>query len=821
MKIGSRQTGRVLRWQVLISFCLFYQAVCETIDYSIPEEMEKGSIVGNIAKDLRLSIDKLSARKLRIISSVKKQYFTVNTENGNLCVDTRIDREEICGEVILCVLNYEALIENPLNIFHISVLIQDINDNSPIFTKNNIDFEISESSLPGASFPVGSAVDADVGINSLQNYYLSPSQYFKLLTKENSDGKKYAEVVLEKSIDRENQSIHHLILTAVDGGNPERTGTANIQILVTDVNDNAPEFSQGIYKVSVKESITKDSMVIQVKASDFDEGSYGQITYSFKNIPDRARQKFTLDQRTGEIKVKEVLDFEEVKRYEMILEAKDGGGLVAHCKVLIEIIDENDNAPDMALMFLSNSIPEDSPPNTVIALINVHDLDSGPNGEVFCKLQDKYIPLKLISSSSTLYKLVTETTLDREKNPEYNLTITARDKGSPSLTTSKTFLLQISDINDNPPVFEQTTYTIYVPENNPPGTSICSVKASDLDLDQNARITYSIINNNTEEVHAFSHISINSQTGIIYAQRSFNYEQLREFRFQVKAQDSGTPSLHSNVTVDVFILDQNDNAPEILYPSSGSDGSVLFEMVPPSADAGYLVTKVVAVDADSGHNGWLSYQLLQTTEPEIFNIGLHTGEIRTSRVFLKAIAVKQRLVVLVKDNGQPPLSSSVTLNVVFAENFQEVLPEISKQSNDSDHQSNLNFYLAAILILITFLFLLVIIFLLVKKFLRSKHQTVLRCLSSDLKTKERPIYPTNYSDGTLPYSYQLCLATESRKKEFALLEPNEQKSDNMISSDNSSVLFMSTQRIHLKSNPDTHQEVRWCICILGLLLCVL
>ncbi|KAK9403757.1 protocadherin gamma-B1-like [Crotalus adamanteus] len=304
---------------------------------------------------------------------------------------------------------------------------------------------------------------------------------------------------------------------------------------------------------------------------------------------------------------------------------------------------------------------------------------------------------------------MTDRPLDREKASQYNITITATDKGTPPLSTNKTILLQISDINDNAPAFEKASYSIYVPENNPSGASIFQIQAFDPDVDQNSHITYSILTSNIEELPISSYISIHSETGTIYAQRSFDYEQFREFQLQVKAQDGGSPSLSSNVTVRVFILDRNDNSPQILSPSPDSKDSALFEMIPRSAEADYLVTKVVAVDADSGHNAWLSYQLIQATEPAFFTIDSHTGEIRTARTFMERDSVKQRLVLLVKDNGRPPLSASVTLNLVFAENFQEALPEMKNQMNSSEDQSDLQFYLVVALALMSFLFLLSVI----------------------------------------------------------------------------------------------------------------
>ncbi|CAM2099353.1 unnamed protein product [Caretta caretta] len=219
------------------------------------------------------------------------------------------------------------------------------------------------------------------------------------------------------------------------------------------------------------------------------------------------------------------------------------------------------------------------------------------------------------------------------------------------------------------------------------------MKANDVDWRENARVTYSIIEGDRSEVPLSSYISINSETGALYALRSFDYEQFREIRFQVQAQDGGSPPLSSNVSVTLFILDQNDNSPHILHPSFPTDGSTGVELAPRSSELGYLVTKVVAVDADSGQNSWLSYQLLKATEPGLFSVGLHSGEIRTARSFVDKDALKQSLVVLVKDNGQPPLSATATVTVVVADNIPEILSDLSSLSAPADPQSSLTLYL--------------------------------------------------------------------------------------------------------------------------------
>uniref|UniRef100_A0A8D0E043 Cadherin domain-containing protein n=1 Tax=Salvator merianae TaxID=96440 RepID=A0A8D0E043_SALMN len=785
----SENQGAAVQRQVQLAlfFSLFCLVLSEEIWYSVPEEREKGSHVGNLAKDLGLNKKDLLKRKLRIVSNANAQFLRVNEEHGDFCVGDRIDREAMCGKSPHCVLNFEVVLENPLNVFHISITIEDINDNAPQFVKDNIRLEISESSLTGAIFPLEGAEDPDVGRNSLQNYQLSPNKYFDLDTKENADGNKYPLLVQSKSLDRESELSLHLVLIGLDGGEPLKTGTAHIWISITDANDNAPVFTQEVYKSSIKESTPKESFVLHVKASDADEGLYAQITYSFSSIPAKAKQKFNLDPESGVISTREALDYEDSRSYIMLIEAKDGGGLLAHSKVEINILDENDNTPEVLLTSVFSPVPEDAPPGTVVALISVNDRDEGESGKTTCYMQG-HLPFKILSSSNNYYKLLTDGPLDREKTPEYNITVTATDKGTPSLSTHKTISLQISDVNDNPPAFEESAYSVFVPENNPSGASIFTIKASDPDLGSNSRITYSILNSNLDELPLSSYVSINSETGTIYAQRSFDYEQFREFQIQVKAQDGGSPPLSNNITVRVFILDQNDNSPRVLYPLPDVDGSALFEMLPWSAEAGYLVTKVVAVDADSGHNAWISYH--QTTEPTLFTIGLHSGEIRTAQAFAKRDVVKHRLIILVKDNGSPPLSASVTLNLVFAENFQEALPEMTKTQVDSDSQSDMNTILIIALVLVCVLFLFTALTVLIVKYQRRTSPAAFASYNTEMYSSLGPRFSCNYSNGTLalPCAYEVCLSSKSNQNEFAFVKPSQLvATDTAITADDSGI----------------------------------
>ncbi|KAM4892812.1 LOW QUALITY PROTEIN: uncharacterized protein FYW23_008901 [Sylvia borin] len=770
--------GRALLGAVLL--CVWWRAAAERVRYAIPEELGRGSLVGPLARDLGLSADELPARKLQVASAGKKQlnYFTVNEENGNLYVNERLDREEMCGASATCSVSFEALVQNPLNGFHVEVAIEDVNDNSPAFSKATLDLEIGEWTLPGARFPLEMARDADAGSNSLLTYHLTSHPSFSLTMKEKAGGKKQPELVLERALDREKQSSFELVLTAVDGGEPARSGTVQVRINVTDANDNPPVFSKSLYEARVAENLPAGSLVLRVQATDADAGSNGRVSYSFANVPDDVSSLFTIDSGSGEIRTVGPLDFEVENKYVFGLEATDGGGLTDHCEVQIDITDENDNAPEITILSLSSPVPEDAPVGTVVALLNVDDPDSGENGQVSCELSGE-APLSIVASPGGSYKVVTASALDREQAAEHRVTVVARDRGRPALWSSAELVLEVSDVNDNAPVFEEAAYSAYVAENNAAGALVLRVQARDADAGANGRVSYWLAGGSAGAAGAAPLVSVEARSGALYAQRSLDYEQCREFAVAVRAQDGGAPARSSTATVRVFVLDRNDNAPRVLWPAAGAGAAVApgeaagaaaaaaaappFEVVPRSAEAGYLVAKVVAVDADAGRNAWLSYELVQASEPALFRVGLHSGEVRTARAVSERDAAKQRVVAVVKDHGQPALSATATLHVVLAESLQEALPELSERAAGAEAPAaELQFYLVLALALLSALLVLSVALAVLARLRRAGPPAVLRCLGAQRFSVAGAAFPADFCEGTLPYSYNLCVAAPAR-----------------------------------------------------------
>ncbi|XP_034373783.1 protocadherin gamma-A10 isoform X21 [Arvicanthis niloticus] len=759
---------------VLLFLWMPWESAARQIRYSVPEELEKGSFVGNISKDLGLDPRELAERRVRIISRGRSQLFSLNPRGGSLVTAGRIDREELCAQSAPCVMSFNILVEDRVKLFGIEIEVTDVNDNAPKFQAETLDVKINENVAPGMRFPLPEAIDPDVGVNSLKSYQLSPNKHFSLVVQGGAKGVKYPELVLEHALDREEEAIHHLVLVASDGGNPPRSGTVLITVTVFDTNDNAPVFTSTEYRVNIPENLPVGTQLLKVTATDKDEGANGEVTYAFRKSLDTQLSKFQLDKNTGEIKISENLDYEEVSFYELEIQAEDGGAYLATAKVLVTVEDVNDNSPEVTITSLFSPVTEDSPVGTVIALLNVHDLDSGQNGEVTCSISGD-LPFKLEKSIDSYYRLVTQRVLDREQVPSYNITVTATDGGNPPLSTKAHFTLQVADINDNPPTFSRTSYVTYIPENNPRGVSIFSVTALDPDSKENAQIVYSLAEDTIEGAPLSSYISINSDTGILYALWSFDYEQFRELQVQVTASDSGKPPLHSNVSLTLFVLDQNDNSPEILYPTMPTDGSTGVELAPRSAELGYLVTKVVAVDRDSGQNAWLSYRLLKASEPGLFTVGLHTGEVRTARALMDRDALKQSLVVAVQDHGQPPLSATVTLTVAIADSIPDVLADLGNLEPPQDSEaSSLTLYLVVAVAAVSCVFLAFVIILLTLKLQRWHKSHVLKSSRDGLAGVPASHYVG--VDGVRAflqtYSHEVSLTADSRKSHLIFPQPN-------------------------------------------------
>ncbi|XP_046901925.1 protocadherin alpha-C2-like isoform X1 [Hypomesus transpacificus] len=695
-------------------FCVVFFLFCGLsfgqLRYTISEELENGALVGDLVQDLGLDIRTLFTRKIKVTSNSGKRYVDVNPKNGKLLVNDRIDRETLCDLSNTCFLNFEVLVENPSEVHNVEVEIVDANDNAPQFPRDEYQLEIKESVLPGSRFPIETAQDPDMGSNSIRQYRLSPNEHFILDSNKPLPNSKHIELVLKKPLDREQTPYHQFILTAVDGGTPAKTGTSKINVRVEDANDNVPSFDSSVYKVKLYENSPKDTLVIKLNATDLDEGTNGEVYYSFGSYTnERVRQMFSMDTNTGEIRVKRNVDYEETNTYEMYIQAMDKGpgAVAAHCKVVVEVVDVNDNVPEIVLSSLSSPVREDARADTVVALISVTDKDSGPNKQVSLEIPPG-LPFK-IKSFRNYYMLVTSAFLDRETVAAYNVTLSATDAGTPPLSSQKTIQVDVADVNDNPPRFEQTSYTVYVTENNAPGASLCTVKAQDSDVNENARITYTVLNDNNHGIPVTSYVSVKADTGEAYALRAFDYESLREFHFQVKAQDGGIPPLSRVATVYIYIMDQNDHVPEIVNPRG--NGTRAIETVLKNAEPGALVTKVVAYDADAGPNAWLVYVLDQASDLDLFKVHEHTGEIRTTRRVLEENSTSFSLTVLVRDHGQPVLSSTATINVAVMEVLPKMTPDPKRviRPHSTLLFSNVTLYLIVALSATTFVFLVTVV----------------------------------------------------------------------------------------------------------------
>ncbi|XP_059919761.1 protocadherin alpha-C2-like [Gadus macrocephalus] len=751
--------------------------------YSIPEEMKEGSVVANLAADLDLDVETLSERKMRLDIVASKKYLEMNKETGELYIVEKIDREHICNtkSSISCYLKLEIILENPVRIFNIELEILDINDNAPQFRRDSIRLDITESTTAGERFSLSNAVDPDVGTNSVKTYYLSESEHFNIEVQTGRDGSKFAELILKKALDREKQAVHHLVLSAVDGGTPTRSGTASVIVHVLDINDNTPTFHKEEYNIKVMENSPIGSLVVQLNATDLDEGSNADITYSYSlYTSEKTQEMFNINPSNGELTVKGMLNYEDFRIYDMEIIAMDKGAnaLSGQCKIKMLVEDMNDNHPEISIKSFQSPIKENAELGTVIAVVSISDKDSGDNGQVDLTVQAN-LPFKLKESSGNFFELVVSEALDREKAPEYEITFTVTDRGSPPLSDNETMTLELLDVNDNVPQFPQSFYTIRVMENNAPGALLDTLTAYDPDLHENQYLVYFIIEREIANTSMSMLFSISPENGKLYALKTFDHEIEKEFLFHIEARDSGVPPLCSNVTVHIIIVDQNDNTPVIVSPWR-AHGSVVEEKIPRSTDKGSLVSKVIAIDGDSVLNSRITYQFLQVTDATLFSLDQYNGEIRTMRMFSYRDPRLQRLVVVAKDNGEPALSATVTIKLSTVETAVKAYSDLTEVPLEYDIFSDLNLYLVIGLGSVSFLLLITILVTIVLKCQKPKSSKAAPpCRNSVVSERN------SFADSTLvsndAYWYSMFLA-ETRKGKLVVRQPAPKGSRYIVSS---------------------------------------
>ncbi|XP_063068927.1 protocadherin-8 [Engraulis encrasicolus] len=698
--------GRVGRLSLFFLFSALSVTEGNTLRYQINEESGAGTVIGNLAWDLSWTPTPGTKTNFRMMKQFNASFIRLRESDGELSVGERIDRERICKRNPLCLLTFDVVnfSKERFKLIHVEVEVKDINDNSPHFPHTETTIEISENAAVGSRFPLDAAEDADVGSNYIQSYQISVNSHFTIDAMTRADGVKYAELVLMRELDRETQSSHVLELVATDGGTPSRSGATKVTVKVNDFNDNHPVFDQNNFAVDLPEDAPVGYLILDLNAVDTDEGLNGEVVYAFgKQVSAEIRQLFKVDRKSGRLTLESPVDYEEQKTYELDVQATDLGAnpTPSVCKVIIHVKDVNDNAPEITITPMTSTtagiayISEAAEPDSFVALISTSDRDSGVNGQVQCTLYG-HDHFKLQRAHEDSYTIVTTAALDRERIPEYNLTVVAEDFGSPPLRAISQYTIRLTDENDNAPLFSKPFYEVSIEENNAPGAYIMTVVATDVDLGRNAKITYKLLDSLVMGSLVSTFVSLDPATGSVYALRSFNYEVMKQLDIRIQASDGGWPQLHSTAAISLKIGDQNDNPPSIIHPILNNGTAEI--LVPRDAPAGYIVTQMKARDADEGKNAELSYKLTTEGGGDLgFSINRATGQIYMHRKLTFEVDEVLKVTVSVSDNGQPSLTSMATVHFILTAGAPPTDNLYAKTGEDEPHEWDMSIVIIVVL----------------------------------------------------------------------------------------------------------------------------
>ena len=776
------------------------------LSYQILEELVPGTVIGDVINDAHLADDYTPSdlRQLRFDLLPRdhddvtvEQFFSVEPTSGIIRIKSVIDRdqEQLCAYKRACDVNFDVAI-SPAKFFrmiNVKVEILDINDNAPVFSRKEYRLNISETALPTTTYTLPSVFDldsTDFGIRSIE--LVPDNDHFQVIWSQDLKGHVQPKLRLMKQLDREEDPLFDLTVVAYDNGTPANSAQLAVHVYVQDTNDNSPVFDLPVYEARIREDARPETSILSIHAQDPDAGSGGTVRYSL-SAPTLGESitNFRIDPVSGDVYLAKAVDREVKDVYDMQViatdQAKESRQAVAPLTVYID--DVNDNAPVIRINVITTSgraeVSEAADRGTFVALVSVTDKDWGQNSEVTCTLNSDKFSMQVMQPNRK-FKIVTDGHLDRERQNEYRVSVSCRDKGTPSLSSSQTFLVYVTDINDHVPVFSRQQYDATIEENSPPGVPVVKVTASDDDMADNAKISYRILNDYSQM------FQIDPDSGAIRTRVVFDHEKSPEIRITVEARDGGVPvmsstcavlvkvadvndlapeftssrytfmikenqltdpyvgrvsatdgdtgsfnkflfslgsevedlselfriepdngsiillkpldrearpfyyltviardtaapALSSTTTVTVFVEDVNDNAPVVDFPTSYNNTAVISNRLPP----GYKVTQIRAHDPDVGDNAELSYFVVQDTDDETqrFGVDPKSGEVFLNYDLSKVKVATYHVVILVKDNGTPELSTLANLTVIVNQSAavfhdgSEYLSEESKTNN--------------------------------------------------------------------------------------------------------------------------------------------
>ncbi|TSK17836.1 Protocadherin-8 [Bagarius yarrelli] len=665
-----------------------------TTKYYTYEENEPGTFIGNLSKDLKIDLSEDPHTSFRFMQEGNASLIRMRKSDGLLSVAERIDRESLCGSSTRCMITADVVVfsKEKFHLIHVEIHVRDINDHAPVFPFGETRLEISENAAVDARFPIEVATDLDVGNNYIQSYQLMNSSHFGIEVGTSEDGKKFAQLVLTQKLDRELEDSYTLQLIAVDGGNPPKSGSVTVRVKVLDSNDNSPQFEHDTIRVELHEDAPVGFLLLRVQAFDPDHGENGDVRYDFaEGESNEIKSTFGVDPVSGALILMSSVDFETRKSYEMHITAYDLGAnsVPSTCTVTVEIVDVNDNAPEVTIKPMASKsgdmayITEAAAVESFVALISASDRDSGANGYVRVSLHG-HAHFKLQQAYGENLMIVTTSVLDREKIPEYNLTVIAEDLGSPPFKTFTQYTIRVSDENDNAPSFSKPIFEISVMENKAPGTYVASLVARDPDEGANGRVTYQIIENEVNGAPVSSYLTIDPASGTLYTMRPLDYEDVKQIEVTIQATDDGSPSLSSTALVRVRVVDENDNTPFFVYPIF-INGSADISL-PCNAPAGYVALKLVGRDSDDAMNSELTYTIIED-EAFLFAINENTGEMALKHDLTLALGDTLHVRVAVRDHGRTSLVHTASIRFIVSDaipldqQLVVILEESQKQQN--------------------------------------------------------------------------------------------------------------------------------------------